>query len=246
MYAKVLRTECGFDKNCPEITIKPEDGGDLRITGYRPGTEHTPENEVDVVVPRTLLPEVTALDVPDLDEFLARVEKPSGDKLRVQTLAQYGVPSDQDYYQRYLDGRPGPTAEDLAPWGAELDADHEAGRTWRNLHVINGELGDYLRYQFEWAYTFNVTHGMDIRIADAAEQPAVAAVLELGDYWVIEHQHVVLCRYSDGVPQGLVRVESSGAHGYVAAAEMAWHLSVPFAQWWAEHPQYHRASPHAA
>jgi hypothetical protein len=104
-----------------------------------------------------------------------------------------------------------------------------------------------LRYQFEWAYAFNVRHGMDVRIVDTAENPAVAALLRVGDFWVIEHQHVVLCRYDDqGRPLGTVGVDDSGKLGYIAAAEMAWQLGTDFTTWWVAHPQYHRATARAA
>ena len=75
----------------------------------------------------------------------------------------------------------------------------------------------------------------------------MAALLLTGDYWVPEHEHVVLCRYDDqGRPLGLVRVEASGAHGYIAAADMAWRLATPFNSWWTAHPQYHRGKTRAA
>lgn len=243
---KVLRTSCGFDVQCP--AIKETEGGDMvRVTGYVPGKPHTPENERDVDVPPTLVPGVMSLDIPDFRAYLEKVRKPGGDKLRIQTLHQYGVPSDQDFFVRYMDGRSGPTEQELSGWGAQLDDDHANGRAYRNLHVVDGDIGDYLRYQFEWAYSFNVRHHMDVRIVDASENPAVAVLLRVGDFWVLEHQHVVLCRYDDqGCPVGTVGVDDSGKLGYIAAAEMAWQLGTPFAEWWAAHPQHHRKTARAA
>ena len=245
--AKVLRTECGFDQQCPAIK-ETEEGNMVRVTGYVPGKPHTPENERDVDVPPTLIPGVMSLDIPDFRAYLGKVRKPqNGDMIRVQTLRQYGAPSDQDFFVRYMDGRPGPTEEELAVWGAQLDDDRANGRAYRNLHVVDGPLGDYLRYQFEWAYAFNVRHGMDVRIVDITENPAAAALLCVGDFWVIEHQHVVLCRYDDqGHPLGTVGVDDSGKLGYIAAAEMGWQLGTDFTTWWAAHPQYHRSTVQAA
>jgi hypothetical protein len=243
MARKVLRRQCGFGKQCPGIEF--EEGGDVMITGYEPGTEQTPENERTIAVPPVVVPELVALDIPDFDAWLEGVRRTPGDIYRVQTLARYGA--ENEYVRRYLRGEPGPTGEELRPWGDELDADRSAGRAYRNLHVIRGPLTDELRMQFEWAYTYNVAHGQDVRIVDAAEIPAVAALQRTGDYWVVEREHVVLCRYDDeGRPQGTVGVEAAGAQGFIAAAEMAWALATPFTDWWAAHPQYHRARRQAA
>lgn len=247
MTGKVLNSSCGFDQQCPDIT-GPDEEGMLRIRGYLPGAEHTPENEREVDVPATLIPGAAALDIPDFTAYLARVRKAQhGDILRIQTLRQYGVPSDQDFFVRYMDGRPGPTEQELAGWGAQLDDDRANRRAYRNLHVVDGDIGDYLRMQFEWAYTFNTRHGMDVRIVDAAEAPAAAMLLVVGDFWVIEGQHVIRCRYdAEGRPLGHVAVDDSGKLGFMAAAEMGWRLATPFADWWAAHPEYHRRTRNAA
>lgn len=114
-------------------------------------------------------------------------------------------------------------------------------QTRRNLHVIRQPLSGYLRYAFEWGYAYNVRNGQDVRILDAAEHPPAAWMFRTGDYWVVEGQHVVLCRYScEGVPQGLVEIGAGGAAGFVAAGEMAWQLGTPFTEWWATHTEYHR------
>jgi hypothetical protein len=246
MTSKVLRKDCGIGDDCPAIEVDDE-GGDVTITGYRPGSTRVPENEVTIEVPATLVPELVSLDVPNFRAYRDSVRKTPGDIYRVQTLERYGVASDNDYFQRYLAGLPGPTEDALKAWGDELEADRAAGRVYRNLHVVNGELSDYLRYQFEVAYAYNVRHGQDVRILDAAEHPAAAALFRTGDYWVLEHQHVVLCRYDEqGRPLGTVAVEPAGAGGFITAAEMGWQLATPFEQWWAAHPHFHRASARAA
>lgn len=214
----------------------------LRITGYTPDMPHTSENEIDIIVPPTLVPGMVDLDVPDLNAWLVEHRKSTnGDRLRIQTRREYGVLSDQDFFQRYLDGRAGPTDQEIAGWGKFLDEDRAAGRAYRNLHVVDGDIGDYLRYQFEWAYTFNIRHGMDIRIVDVRDQSAAAPLLHGDDFWVVEGRHVATCSYDDeGRPQGGVAVDDSAKIGYIMAAEIGWRLGTPFATWWAAHPQYHR------
>jgi hypothetical protein len=243
MARKVLRRQCGIGDNCAEVVI--EEDGKVRITGYKLGSAHTPENEVTIEAPATLVPELTKLDIPDFAAFRRSVRQTPGDSYRVQTLTQYGVPSDDDDFRRYLEGGE-PQSPYREPWFQSLCEDAEAGRAYRNLHVVNGPLSDYLRYQFEWAYAYNVQYGQDVRILDAAQHPAADVLFRTGDFWVLEHKHVVLCRYDqDGRPLGWVGVDAAGAAGYIAAAELAWHLASPFTAWWTGHPEYHRASARA-
>lgn len=214
----------------------------LRIRGYTPGLPRTPENEREVDVPPSLVPGVTDLDIPDFLAYRERVKCTPGDQIRVQTRRRYNVSSDQDFYDRYRDGGPRPSEAELADWGEYLEAERAAGNAYRNVHVVNGDIGLYLAYQFEWAYQYNVIHGQQVRIVDVAETPAAAAVLWVGDFWVLEHRHVVLGRYDDQDRYlGVVGVDASGKHGYLAVAEMVWELGTDFTTWWAEHPRYHRA-----
>lgn len=111
---------------------------------------------------------------------------------------------------------------------------------------VRGDLTDYLRYQFEWGYAYNVRHGQDARILDTADWPGAEALFRAGDFWVLEGVHVVLCRYDEqGRPLGTVAVDAAGAAGYIAAAELAWQLGRPFAERWAAHPRYHRVGVRA-
>lgn len=246
MASKLIRRgHCTYGDDCPEVRV--EEGGDVRITGYKPGAEQTAENELTIVVPPSVLPEVADLDIPDFAAFRRSVRKTPGDIYRVQTLTHYRVTSDVDYFERYLSGKDGPTVTELKSWGEQLDADYAAGRVYRNLHVIDGDLTEYLRYQFEWGYSYNSAHGQDIRILDVTQYPAASELLRIGDFWVLEHEHVVLCRYSEeGRPLGTVGAEAGGANGYIAAAEMAWQLGTPFAAWWGSHPEYHRETARGA
>jgi hypothetical protein len=243
MARKVLRRQCGWGKQCPGIEIT--EGGDVEITGYEPGAEQTAENERTIVVPPTVVPELVSLDIVDFDSWLdARLRSP-GHMLRVQTLQRYGA--EDEYVRAYHEGRPGPADDELAAWGAELDAHRLADQEYCNLHVINGPLSREMQMQFGWAYTYNAAHHMQVRILDVAEHPSAAALLRLGDFWVVEREHVALCRYdADGRPLGTVEIEAAGAAGYRAVAEMGWHLSTEFEVWWAAHPGYHPAARRAA
>lgn len=74
-------------------------------------------------------------------------------------------------------------------------------------------------------------------------RPAGAHLLRIGDFNVVEHQHVVRSRYdTNGAYLGAVQVSADAAESYAALAELAWQLATPFTTWWTSHPQYHRAT----
>lgn len=237
---KILRSDCPVGKSCPRIE-KSEEGW-YDVVGSLVPDDSLPAHERRVRVPETMLPELGRLDIPDFEAWLAERRSAPGDMLRIQTLPQYGVPSDDADFAGYLNGAPAPTSEYREPFFQELRDGAAAGRVWRNLVVIDGEPTPYQKYANEWVYTSASEAGQVIRILDLADHPVAAALLRTGDFWVVEHHYVALVRYDDqGHHLGEVAVEDSGAHGYVAAGELAWELGVPFAQWWAAHPEYRRS-----
>jgi hypothetical protein len=236
---KVLRdAACPVTKVCPQI--KQVEGG-FEIVGTNIPDDTIPDYERRVLVPATMLPELADLSIPDFEAWLAARRKTPGDMLRVQTLPQYAVPTDDADYAGYLNGSAGPTSSYREPFFQELRDEAARGMVWRNLVVLDGDPTPYQAYANEWVYTYSDKAGQDIRILDIAENPAASTLLRTGDYWVVEHRHVALVRYDDDYShQGEVAVEDTSATGYIAAAEMAWQLGTPFAQWWAAHPQYRR------
>jgi hypothetical protein len=227
---------CGNGDECPALDRREQ--GWIEVTGEivdRPGL---PAGERTVRVPDSLLPEIATLDV-NLGAFIAQHHRT--DLLRVQTLTHYTVASDEEDYQRYLDGEIAPTATGKEQWLNRLLTDTTAGRLRRNVHIVRAPLTPYLRYQFEWCYLPNTTAGQDIRILDAAEIPAAAALLRVGDLAIVERQHVAQLRYSpNGEYQGAVATGADAAACYVALSQVAWELATPFMTWWTAHPQYHR------
>ncbi len=47
--------------------------------------------------------------------------------------------------------------------------------------MLRTPLSDYLRYECEWGYTYNVTAGEDVRILDLATAPPGTDVLQSGE-----------------------------------------------------------------
>lgn len=235
------KLHCPIDDECPSLErVEREDGVTrIRVTGEDPAD---PTTEIQLDADPALFPGLLSLEITDWPGWLAAHRKTPGDLLRVQTLSQYGSSADGSDYQRYLHGADLPRSEAREAWFAKLEREAAAGQVRRNLHVIT-DMTDYLRYAFEWGYAYNVRHGQQVRVLDTREHPAAAALVRTGDYWVVEGQHVVQCRYNEqGTQTGLVQVEASGSQGFVTAAEMGWALGTDFATWWDAHPQHHRPS----
>jgi hypothetical protein len=241
---KVLRNvQCGSGPSCPAVE-RPDTGG-LEMIGEIVNDPNLPQNEArirwDEGEARRIAPELVAPDIPDLGEHL--IDRHRVDLLRVQTLDYYGVPSDNEDYLRYVNGEFSALSQYWEPWHKQLRDGRAVGKIWRNVHVVNLPLSDYLRYQFEWCYADNVRAGMDVRILDTTAHPEAARIFTARDFYVIDGLEAVEMRYAgDGTYLGAVSAPSASTNPYVTVAELAWDLATPFDQWWAEHPEFHRVS----
>jgi hypothetical protein len=231
--------QCGNGDDCP--ALRPGAGGGIEVTGRRLDRPDLPDHEAVVWVPGELLPEVADLVIDDLGAWIGSRHK--HDLLRVQTLARYTVASDGEDFERYLRGEEDPVAPQKQAWLDRLAAGVQEGRVRRNVHIVEQPLSDYLRYQFEWCYTFNVAAGQDIRVLDADAIPVAAHLAACGDFTLVEGVDVARNQYApDGTFLGAVQAPSDTAAALAALGETAWALAVPFTAWWRDHPQYHRAT----
>jgi hypothetical protein len=179
----------------------------------------------------------------DLTELGALIDKHHRhDLLRVQTLDRYDVVSDGGDYRRYLAGEANPDPTRKGPWLDHLRAIVASGRTWRNVHVVQLPLSDYLRYACEWGYAYNVTAGQDVRIVELPADELLRAVAGVGDFWVIDCNLVVRMHYNaSGRFNGAAVIsDEQDANLFRSVAALLWRQAQPFTTWWAAHPQFHR------
>jgi hypothetical protein len=231
--------QCGNGDDCP--AIRRGANGGFEVTGPRLERPDVPDGEAVVWVPDELLPELANLVIDDLGAWIGSRHKQ--DLLRVQTLARYTVASDGEDFVRYLRGEAEPIAPQKQAWLDRLASSAKEGRTRRNVHIVEQPLSDYLCYQFEWCYVFNVAAGQDIRVLDVSSNPAAAHLAACGDFTLVEGVDVARNHYApDGTFLGAVQAPSDTAAALAALAETAWALAVPFTAWWRDHPQYHRAT----
>ncbi|MQA63493.1 MAG: hypothetical protein GEU86_18865 [Actinophytocola sp.] len=110
--------------------------------------------------------------------------------------------------------------------------------------MLRPPLTDYLRYECEWGYTYNVRAGEDVRILDLSQAPPGTEVLaDVGDFFLVDGEHAIRMNYSaSGDFDGAVPVGPEVADCFRVLAHTSWQLATPFETWWGEHPQYQRSN----
>jgi hypothetical protein len=160
---------------------------------------------------------------------------------RLELLPVYQTPEEAEELAAYLsDGPPPADVGGDTEWRGMLRAGTAAGKQFSRVHVVRSPLSDYLRYECEWGYVINTGLGEDVRILDLSEVD-YQSELPPRDFWLFDDRTGVWQHYS---PAG----EYQGAD--LATPEeverlRGWHeeltsAAVPFEQYWASHPQYHR------
>ena len=179
------------------------------------------------------------LDERELDEFFAAHFHHTAFRLEVRD--HYAVASDGGDFARYLAGEDLPDAARKNAWLDELRADAAAGKRWQWVHVVHGPLSDYLRYSFEWGYAINIHAGAEVRVLDLAERPRPVGIPD-EEFWLLDGRAVLIMHYDDaGRFLGAEPGNPGEVSRYRRARDVAWESAEPFAEYWARHPEYHRA-----
>jgi hypothetical protein len=164
---------------------------------------------------------------------------------RLETLDWYDVASDGGDLSRYLAGEPGPDMNRKGPWMAQIRSEVARGLQTDRVHVVRGPLSEYLRFEFEWGYTYNAAAGEHIGILDLAEQPEPADLIS-EDFWLIDDTHALQMHYeASGKFLAASHADSAELPRYRRARDAALAAAVPFSDYWRTHPQYRR-DRHAA
>lgn len=161
---------------------------------------------------------------------------------RLELLAAYDEASEAAALEAFMAGRTPGIYPGKRAWMEKVEAAISAGKTMRRVHVVTEPLSDYLRFEVGWSYVFNQAAGEDIRIL--AGESAPAAVLEAGDYWLLDSHTLLRMEY--GQQGRLARIIHVTAPGAVVAAnharDAALHLAVPLDEYTERVPQLRRAS----
>ena len=180
------------------------------------------------------------LDLTEIDAYFGAYFTRTA--FRIEALDVYTVDSEGDDVARYLGGEQEPTADARLPWLKELRDDTAAGKQWSRVHVLSTPLNDYLRYECEWGYVGNVAAGEQVGIIDLSEQALPAEVI-LGEFWLLDDEYLLLMQYDEaGHLLGGEPLPAQQLPRYRAAMKAAIAAAVPFTEWWARHPEEHRAN----
>jgi hypothetical protein len=103
----------------------------------------------------------------------------------------------------------------------------KAGKTFRRVRIVTRPLSFYTKWEFTWAYDWNVKAGEDIRILDLTD--GAGPELPDHDFWLFDDTTVVKLIYRpDGTQIGRELVEHPDLSAYHRFRDAAWQASVPY------------------
>jgi hypothetical protein len=187
------------------------------------------------------------LDAADLGQLIA--ERFTHTAFRLETLPAYEVATDRNSggdvsdFDRYLAGEAEPLLDRKAPWLDVLAAERRGLKYRYRVRILGGPNGTtpYERYSAEWGYAYNVRAGEGVFVLDRSERPVPPPVLQ-HDYWLLDDEVAIRMHYEvDGQFAGAT-MEPNMLDAYRASRDAAMAAAVPFAAWWARHPEQRRAN----
>ncbi|MBN1171070.1 MAG: hypothetical protein JXA67_02750 [Micromonosporaceae bacterium] len=150
---------------------------------------------------------------------------------RLETLPVYAVREEEDEFRRFLAGEK-PPKDSYYPWLDRVRRFRATGRIIQRVHVVTRPLSDYLRYEFEWAYAFNVKAGEDIRILDLTDRQNPGLPDE--DFWMFDESSIVRMMYRpDGTQIGRELLTNPDIDLYIRYRDIALAHAVSFEEYWA-------------
>lgn len=162
---------------------------------------------------------------------------------RLETLDHIEVDADVGDFARYKRGLPGPDLAQRNEWLDVIRDEVAHGKHTYRVHVVRSPLTLYLRFCFEWGYTYNSAAGEHIGILDETERNAPPELIRQ-DFWLIDGADVVLMHYDEsGRFVGASVADSTDIGRYRACAEAVWSTSAGFENYWNAHISEWRDKP---
>lgn len=150
---------------------------------------------------------------------------------RLELHPVYTMPGEAEEMQRFLAGEKPPSDYHYG-WLDTMAEARRLGKTVRRVRVVRRPLTDYIRYEFEWGFVYNVEAGEDIRILDLTEWSGPD--LPDHDFWLFDERTAVKMLYRpDGTQIGRELVEDPDLVSYLHYRDTTWQAAVPFRDYWA-------------
>lgn len=149
---------------------------------------------------------------------------------RLELHPVYTMPGEADELRRFLAGEKPPAGYHYG-WLDTVATARATGKTMRRARVVRRPLTDYIRYEFEWGFAYNVAAGEDIRVLDLTGRPVPA--LPDHDFWLFDESVVVKMLYRpDGTQVARELVENPDVGAYLRYRDAALRDAVPFRDYW--------------
>ena len=149
---------------------------------------------------------------------------------RLELHPIYAMPGEADEIRRFLAGEKPPEGYHYG-WLDTVAAAQAAGKTMRRVRVVRQPLSDYIRYEFEWGFIYNVAAGEDIRVLDLTHRADPG--LPDHDFWLFDESVVVRMLYRpDGTQIARELAEAPDVGAYLRYRDAALRDAVPFRDYW--------------
>jgi hypothetical protein len=151
---------------------------------------------------------------------------------RLELHPVYTMPQEAEEIRRFQAGEKPPDDYHYGWLDTVADA-RRVGKTMRRVRVVHRPLTDYIKYEFEWGFTYNVTAGEDIRVLDLTGQ--AGPELPDHDFWLFDDATVVKMLYrQDGTQIGRELIRDPDLSSYLNWRDAAWQAATPFSDYWPE------------
>lgn len=118
------------------------------------------------------------------EEFDACFDRFALTAWRLEALQRYAVDEEEERIRAWREGLPRPERSvRTSPWLRRIAVTTAAGKQWGRLHVVDQPLSEYVRYELG-GYIESAAAGEEIRIADRAADPGLAAIGP--DFWLFD------------------------------------------------------------
>lgn len=222
--------ECKGD-DCP--TLYETDRGTIIVQGERVEEQslRLADDEAAVEIPSSLLRRAGSQSL-SRQQVNVILNEAHTSIFRLESLPAYGVPHEQEEFQRFLDGGEFDPA-DCSDWIQTIEAATSRGAVMQRVHILTTPLTDYLRYECAWGYLPHNRAGEDIRILDLT---TTSTKVPLRDWWLIDDELVIDMQYNDsGAVLARVPLPTAVVRQYVEWRDRLISESTPFEEFWAEH-----------
>jgi hypothetical protein len=161
------------------------------------------------------------------------LEEATHEAFHLETRDVYGVPSEDEPFQKFLRNEPFDYREWYADWSGFVQCSAARGVAFKRVRVLTVPHSDYQRWSLEMA-AFNIEAGEDIRYLPRH----LAGVVPKDDHWLIDDR-VVVFNLSDREGRAVGGSATTDDPGIVSRCrdfrDRLWSLATPYAE-------YHRVT----